>query len=486
MGDSVGEAAKPVPAGFLTLMRNRNYALLWTGQLVSQMGDRFHWLAISLWVYALTGSAIHVSLAMTAMTFGRVPFGLLSGVLVDRLNRKTVLIVSDLARAIVVATIPFLIVYSIWYVYVAIFLVSSASVFFRPAMFAVIPQVVRKEDLMPANSFFSAMDTATEVIGPILAGVVVMRMGYATALYLDAASYVVSALLVLAMTVPPLARTVESWWGGIKKDMVEGFRYIWTHPLQRGLFLSIFVIFWVAGLNSLQTPLAKGVLGVTDVQFGFMSGVHGAGFLTASLLMGWFGGRFPKGALIIAGAIIFVLATGAAGLAPSYEALLAAMFAWGFGNIVFLISLVTLIMEITPQEIVGRVMANRQVALGVVNALALLGFGALADILGVRQSILVMAGLTLVLLLLWIWRNPAVTQDSKGWWDMLWRRVTGYVDPEYDEVQQRWLNLVTMAIVAVGWVLFTIRQPAIGFEIAGIILAAWGARKMMERLKRKE
>lgn len=481
MGDSVGEATKPAPAGFLALMRNRNYALLWTGQLISQMGDRFHWLAISLWVYSLTGSAIHLSIAMTAMTLGRVPLGLLSGVLVDRLNRKAVLVVSDLVRAVVVATIPSLIVHSVWYVYVAIFLISAASVFFRPAMFAVIPQVVRKEDLMPANSFFSAMDTGTEVIGPILAGMVVMRLGYAAALYVDAASYVVSGLLVLGMVIPPLRRIAEGWWQGIRRDMAEGFRYIWTDRLQRALFVSIFVIFWLAGLNSLQTPLAKGVLGISDAQFGFMNGIHGTGFLTASLLMAWFGTKFPKGALLIAGALLLVLATGAAGLAPSYEALLVAMFSFGFGNIVFLISLVTLIMEITPQEMVGRVLANRQVALGIVNTVALLGFGALADLLGVRESILVMAGLTMALLLLWVWRNPEVAQDSRGWWEVLWRRITGSVDPEYDEDQQRWLNLITMSIVLVGWVIFTFRQPAFGLGMGGLILGAWGLRKALQR-----
>lgn len=481
MGDSVGEATKPAPAGFLALMRNRNYALLWTGQLISQMGDRFHWLAISLWVYSLTGSAIHVSIAMTAMTLGRVPLGLLSGVLVDRLNRKAVLIVSDLVRAVVVATIPSLIVHSLWYVYVAIFLISAASVFFRPAMFAVIPQVVREEDLMPANSFFSATTQLTELLGPLLAGIVVMRLGYASALYLDAISYVASGLLVMAMTIPHLARKVGSWWQGIKCDVQEGFQYIKNNRIQRNLFILIFVIFWAGGLTSLQTPLAKGVLGISDAQFGFMSSIHGAGFLSASLLMGWFGTKFPKGFLIVAGALLFALATGAAGLAPSFEALLIAMFLWGFGNIVLLISLLTLLMEITPQEMLGRVISNRQVAIGVVDTLTLLGFGALADLLGVRESILGMAGLTMVLLLLWIWRNPEVAQDSRGWWEVLWRWITGSVDPEYDEGQQRWLNLITMAIVLVGWVIFTFRQPAFGLGIGGLVLGAWGLGKAIQR-----
>jgi DHA3 family macrolide efflux protein-like MFS transporter len=87
-------------------MRYRNYALLWTGQLISQTGDRFHWVAISLWVYAQTGSALSVSYAITALMVGPALVGLVAGAFVDRFDKRKILISADLGRAILVFAIP--------------------------------------------------------------------------------------------------------------------------------------------------------------------------------------------------------------------------------------------------------------------------------------------------------------------------------------------------------------------------------------------
>lgn len=187
------------PAGFLGLMRNRNYALLWSGQLVSELGNRFHWVAVSLWVYSKTGSAAAVSLAISSMFVGGLFVSLWAGVLVDRFNRKTIMIVADLARVVLVAAIPPLMGMNIWLVYADLMLISVATAFFRPAIFAVVPRVVSRRDLLPANAFFSAMDTGTEIIGPVLAGVLAQFYGYSLLLYVDAATYAVSALCIVGM-----------------------------------------------------------------------------------------------------------------------------------------------------------------------------------------------------------------------------------------------------------------------------------------------
>src|SRR5713226_3513624 len=207
-------------------MRNRNYALLWWGQLVSEVGNRFHWIAVSLWVYNLTGSASAVSFAVSSMFVGSLVVGLWAGVLVDRLNRKTILIASDLARAILVALIPSLIHMNIALVYLDLVLVSAATAFFRPAIFGIIPAVVSRRNLMPANSFFSAMDSGTEIFGPALAGILAYAYGYAPLLYIDAVTYAVSGLCALAMTISPILQSNEAKVKTITGGLVEGFRYM--------------------------------------------------------------------------------------------------------------------------------------------------------------------------------------------------------------------------------------------------------------------
>src|SRR5437660_1043264 len=160
-------------------MRNRNYALLWWGQLVSELGNRFHWIAVSLWVYSLTRSAAAVSLAISSMFIGGLLVSLWAGVIVDWLDRRKILIAADVVRALLVAIIPPLMGVNVWLVYADLALISVATAFFRPAMFAVIPAVVSKRDILPANSFFSAMDTGTEILGPALAGIIASQCGFA-------------------------------------------------------------------------------------------------------------------------------------------------------------------------------------------------------------------------------------------------------------------------------------------------------------------
>src|SRR3970282_2924092 len=132
-------------SGFFALMRNRTYALLWARQGIYLLGDRFHWIAISLWVYALTGSALSVSYAIIALMIGPAAVGLFAGVLVDRWNRKWTMILADIARGILVALIQWLMSHDIRLVYVDLFFVSCATAFFRPAMLAPLPQTVAKE-----------------------------------------------------------------------------------------------------------------------------------------------------------------------------------------------------------------------------------------------------------------------------------------------------------------------------------------------------
>ncbi len=456
------------PAGFLALMRNRNYALLWSGQLISELGNRFHWIAVSLWIYSLYHSAAAVSLAIASMFVGGLLVGLWAGVLVDRLNRKAILIVSDLARAVLVALIPWLLGVSVWLAYADLAIISMATAFFRPAMFAIIPQVVRQRNLLPANSFFSAMDTGTEVVGPAIAGILAYAYGYASLLYIDATTYLVSAVCVLAMSTPAsisgVARdfNLRTVWSGV----IEGIRYVRKDRLQWGLFILIFPAVLVgSGLNALQTPLAKGVVGITDVEFGTFNSVWGAGFVTASLVLGWFGGKVRKSLIILAGYFLMFTSAALMGLSTSFQALLLTGFAVGFANTLHYVGRTTVLMEHTPQEVIGRVISTRQVALSSVRILAPLIFGVLADRVGVRQAIVTMAVLGAAGTALTVTFYPILRRFDAGGDDTgersfaIWRFISGPADPSFDEAQQRKLNVITTGLVLLGALGLLYRVP---------------------------
>ncbi len=497
--------------GFIALMRHRNYALLWTGQLISHLGDRFHWVAISLWVYAQTGSALSVSYAIMALMVAPALVGFYAGALVDRLQRRKIMVVADLVRAGLVAGIPWLMEHGIVWVYLDLFLVSAASAFFRPAMFAAIPQSVPKDSLLQANAFFASMDSANEVVGPALAGLLVARLGYAAALYVDAASYLVSAAFVAALRLaePGTARGAK---GSAKVDSVlqsirEGLRYVRGDRVQVALLALLFAGQWVVGLSSLQTPLAKGVLGITDRQYGWFQSIWGMGFVGASLLLGWYGRHIPKGQAIVCGYLLWALAAGAMAVSANYVMLVVSGFWVGFANIMVFINVGTVMMEHTPSDKIGRAVTVRQIGVSIVRVIALLGFGWLADLTSVRAAILAMAGVSLVgsaaaaarFRALWQYRVSAVPLDAEKV-TYLTRRLTepifsGFVsrfiaarsDPEFVVSEQRWLNVASLLIIGIGWILLLVVSPARALGIAGAVIVVSSvavlARALGQRLR---
>ena len=477
------------PIGFLGLMRNRNYALLWWGQLVSELGNKFHWIAISLWVYSFTHSASAVSLAVAATFVGNLLVSLWAGVLVDWFDRKRILVISDFARAILVALIPALMNISIWFVYADLVLISVATAFFRPSMFAVVPTIVTHNDILPANSFFFAMDTGTEVVGPAIAGLFALKYGYAPLLYLDAATYAFSALCVLGTRIShgnrvPGRRVV---WRTVVEGVSEGLNYIRRDSLQWALFILIFPAYLVgSGLNALQTPLAKGVVGITDAEFGTFNSVWAIGFLVASLVLGWFGGRANKSYLIIGGFFLQYIAAAVLGFSRTLEMLLLSGFAVGFANTLNYVGLTSVLMERTQQRVIGRVMATRQVALGAIRVLSPLAFGALGDVIGVRQSIWAMAAVGTVGTAAVVALSPALRRIDRaggpGPQPKIWKSLVLSANPEFDGNQQARLNLATLAIIILTWLGIVVRHPRYGI---GLLLAVLGTAYLGASLKGK-
>lgn len=411
------------------------------------------------------------------MFIGSLLVSLWAGVFVDRLSRKSILIASDLIRALLVVVIPTLIQVNLWLVYLDLALISIATAFFRPAIFAIVPQVVQRRDLMAANSFFTAMETGTEIFGPIAAGFLAQSYGYAPLLYADGLTYVVSALCVSAMLVSGTARRERRLdFKAVWDDVLEGLKYIRRDALQRGLFLLIFPATLVgAGLNALQTPLAKGEIGITDAQFGTFQSVWGLGFLVASLILAWYGGIFRKSTVIIAGYFLGFSATAIMGLSTGYKILLMTAFAVGFSNTLYYVGLGTVLMEYTPSDLVGRVVSTRQVALASARVVSPLVFGAIATVSGIRASILLMAIVGAVGTAIAVLRNPSVWQfdrerkpgTSRSW--SVVKRFTEPTDPDFEEGPQRLLNAVAILAAVIAWSGVAIRNREAGLALLFVI-----------------
>lgn len=237
MSEAVGKSVGPeIPAGYLELLRgNRNFRMLWLGQVVSQLGDWFDTIALYTLLLNLTGSGRAIGLLLVARFLPSFVVGTLAGVIVDRFNRRVIMIVSDVMRALVV--LGFLLVRrpdQVWIIYVLTVLQLVFSTFFEPAKTAVIPSIVSGRELVAANTISSATWSVMLTLGAAFGGVVTGWFGTDVAFILDSLTYIASALLVASVHFPrrPVRVKAKLTIGkalGIT-DTLEGARYVWQRP----------------------------------------------------------------------------------------------------------------------------------------------------------------------------------------------------------------------------------------------------------------
>ena len=238
---------KPVetnrPAGYVELLRgNRSFRQVWLGQVVSQLGDWFDTIALYTIILHLTGSGRAVGLLLVARFVPSFLVGSLSGVVADRFSRHSIMIISDLLRAVVV--LGFLFVRradQLWIIYVLTVVQLALSTFFEPAKTAIIPSIVSDRELVAANAISSVTWSAMLTIGAAIGGVVTGYFGTDVAFILDAMTYLLSAALIASVRIPkrPPREKSKLTVGralGITQT-IEGARYVKRRPRVLALLL---------------------------------------------------------------------------------------------------------------------------------------------------------------------------------------------------------------------------------------------------------
>jgi MFS family permease len=231
------------PAGYIELLRgNRAFRQVWLGQVVSQMGDWFDTIALYTIILNLTGSGRAIGLLMVARFVPSFVFGSLSGVVADRFSRRSIMILSDLLRALVV--LGFLFVRradQLWLIYVLTVLQLAFSTFFEPAKTAAIPSIVSDRELVSANAISSVTWSVMLTLGAAIGGVVTGWFGTDVAFVLDALTYLLSAALIASVRFPKRAprekrKLTVNRALGISETM-EGARYVKYRPRVLALLL---------------------------------------------------------------------------------------------------------------------------------------------------------------------------------------------------------------------------------------------------------
>jgi DHA3 family macrolide efflux protein-like MFS transporter len=392
---------------YVRLALNGSFSALWAGQLISLFGDRVHQIALAFLVLGLTnGSPIAVGAVFFAATLPNLLFSPIAGTFVDRWDQREVMVVSDLLRAALVLLIPIAAITNLLLVYPLAFLITTVSIFFRPARVAVLPRIVRDDELLTANSALWIGETLADIIGYPLAGLFVWFLGDALplAFWIDGATYAASAALIWTIVVPPVVRAageVEAARGRLLDEMRQGWQFLRRDRILFANTLQATVAQFTLGiLIALMAVYAADVIVGTpfgpEAVFGFLETGIGIGGLVGGVLVGLVGGRWPKGRMIILGYALcgaFIALLGVTNQLPIAVGLLVGA---GVANMVFVIPSQTLFQQRTPAELMGRVVSFRfSLVFGALTIAMAVG-GVLAAQIGVAPVLALFGLLTLI------------------------------------------------------------------------------------------
>jgi MFS transporter, DHA3 family, macrolide efflux protein len=270
----------------LSVFRNRNFTLLLTAMLVSDFGTAITSIAASILVFRETDSAWSVGLMLIATSLPGLLFGLVAGVFVDRMDRKRILVITELLSGVLILGIPLLLPGSIAWLYVLVALKSVLYQFFSPAHNSVIPDIVTNEELAAANSLLSSIQTAAMGLGYAAAGFIVTQFSPESAFYVNAATFFISSLLISLVVVPSQADVEDTTAGAVAQNLRDGTVFLWHSPALRSMLLLIIPIGIIYGfLNSTQLPFAFRALGATEFQYSLIESLSLVGFVAGALVM---------------------------------------------------------------------------------------------------------------------------------------------------------------------------------------------------------
>jgi MFS family permease len=269
-------------------LRERDFALLWTGMTVSLLGDGIFLVAEAWQVYDLDNDPVALSIVGTAWTLGMVAFLLTGGLISDRVDRRRVLILADLVRAAALLAMGVLSVtgvVQIWHLAVLSVFMGIGDAFFGPAFGAIVPDIVSAELLVQANALQQLVQqAAAKLAGPALGGLVVATIGAGPAFFVDAATFVLSAIFVFALKVRSQAvERVRS----ARLELREGLTFVRREPWLWSTLIaaSLSLLFFLGPLEVLLPFIIRNDLGAGAGGFGLVLTAAGAGAIAVSLIV---------------------------------------------------------------------------------------------------------------------------------------------------------------------------------------------------------
>jgi len=339
----------------------RRFLIYWAGQTLSAMGDAFAMVALPLLVLEATGSVAQMGLVSALGVVAQVGASLFAGPLVDRVDRRRLMIACDVGRAIIYTLVP---VYwllhgpALWLLGVTAFLGGALGNTFLVAYVAALPSLVSADRLNQANARLQGASALAYVLGPILAGVVATGAGASWALAIDSLTFLVSvaSLLLIRFSSPPARRA-----HALESARWAGPRFIWGHPTLRAMLILLVLLGLTGslGLGACVTDLViyhlKHDLGLGSHDVGLCLGIAAVGAVVGAVFAPRLRRRWGFGTCFLGGTMIQALGLATIGLIPFSAATALGAFLWAGGMLLRGVAAIALRQEVAPHTLIGRV-----------------------------------------------------------------------------------------------------------------------------------
>lgn len=386
------------------LLKTRNFALLFSGQAISQIGDSMNKVALLWFVYELTGSAFKMAVIGLLQTIPPLVFGPLIGVYLDRMKKKPVMIWVDLLRTGLVVLIPLLYAtgaLTLERLYALVFATSIVSTVFGPALASAVPLLVPRAQLTAANALIQGTANIGLLIGPAACGVGIAMIGAHNVLYFDAATFMVSALCLMPIRLRETltARARSAGGATILQDLLVGFRFVFVQH-RTVLLLMLTATLYSLGASAfvfLLPVFATQLLDAGAVELGWLWSSLGIGMLAASAWLAWInqGDLRNRLRLISVSLAVGAVAVCTLGVLQAPVVSVALIIVFGGSTAIFTPIVWAMLQELTPEPLLGRVFTTFSTGAMASAMAGMAGFGWMADAVGPAASLVGIGALLL-------------------------------------------------------------------------------------------
>ncbi len=263
---------------------NRNFGLLWFGQLVSQLGDKAYNIALMWWLFEKTKSPFFVSSYLVASMLPELIFGPVAGVYIDRWNKKKILVVSDIVRGIVVLALAVLYqlnLLEICHIYIAALCISLCVALFNPTAMSVIPVIVEKGKLQQANAMSQMVTGGVSIIGPLLGASSVALIGYVGVLVFNGISYIISGVCEVFLRIHTIEKQTKE---SVFASLMQGFHYIRTDVRVSVIVVVIAIVHVFVGSIVVIMPFVANLLVGNELNnLGVLQAAIGLGMIVGAV-----------------------------------------------------------------------------------------------------------------------------------------------------------------------------------------------------------